>query len=166
MAKLVVLSEGQKGRSLELKLERTTIGRLDDNAFQIPDQSVSSHHCEIMMRGAEIVVKDLNSTNGTYIDGQQVTEKALKPGQVLRLGTIELRLENGETSQAAGKSLTQTRVLTQGGVKLGDTAPAAPVFDKNSPFAKKSNKVSIIFITIGVVLFAVIVIALVVAFSK
>jgi pSer/pThr/pTyr-binding forkhead associated (FHA) protein len=132
----------------------------------LAEQSVSSHHCEIMLRGADIIVKDLNSTNGSYINGEQITEKVLKPGQILRLGTIELRLENGETGQAAGKSLTQTRVLTQGGVKLGDTSPAAPVFDKNSPFAKKSNKVSIIFITIGVVLFAVIVIALVVAFSK
>lgn len=167
MAKLVVLSEGQRGRSHELKDERTTIGRLDDNLFQLPEQSVSSHHCEIILRGNEVVVKDLNSTNGTFINGEQVSEKVIKPGQVLRLGQVELRLENGQpASSPAPKPLGQTRALPQGGVKLGEAAQGAPVFDKNSPFAKKSNKTAVIFITIGAVLFAAIVIALVLAFSK
>jgi len=164
MAKLVVVSEGQNGRAIELKAERTTIGRLDDNAIQLPEQSVSSHHCEVIIRGSEIVVKDLNSTNGTYINGEQITEKVLKPGQLLRLGKIEMRLENGETKPAA-KSLGHTRVLPAGGVKFDQSTPGTPVFDKNSPFAKKSNRIAIIFITIGIVLFAVILIALVIAFS-
>jgi len=165
MAKLVVLSEGQNGRSHELKEERTTIGRLDDNAFQLPEQSVSSHHCEIILRGSDVVVKDLNSTNGTYINGEQITEKVLKPGQVLRLGKIEMRLENGEAPPKPVKSLGQTRALPPGGVKF-DQSAGAPIFDKNSPFAKKSNKIAVVFITIGVILFAVIVITLILAFSS
>ena len=166
MAKLVVLGEGQNSRSHELKAERTTIGRLDDNAFQLPEQSVSSHHCEIILRGNEVVVKDLNSTNGTFINGEQITEKVLKPGQVLRLGKIEMRLENGQVPAMPVKSLGQTRALPPGGVKFDQTATGAPVFDKNSPFAKKSNKIAVIFITIGVILFAVIVITLILAFSS
>jgi pSer/pThr/pTyr-binding forkhead associated (FHA) protein len=70
MARLVVLSEGFNGRAHELKVEKTTVGRVDDNVFQVPDQSVSSHHCEIILRGKEVVVKDLNSTNGSYINGR------------------------------------------------------------------------------------------------
>ena len=67
---------------------------MPDNNFPIVVASVSSHHCEILMRGNEVVVKDLNSTNGTFINGQQVTgEAVLKPGQVLRLGQVEIRLE-------------------------------------------------------------------------
>lgn len=165
MAKLVVLGDGQNGRSHELKSERTTIGRLDDNAFQLPDQSVSSHHCEIILRGKEVVVKDLNSTNGSYINGEQITEKVLKPGQVLRLGKIEMRLENGDVPSAPVKSLGQTRALPPGGVKFDQSATGAPVFAKDSPFAKKSNKIAVIFITIGAILFAVIVIMLILAFS-
>src|SRR5579872_3082687 len=103
MAKLVVLSEGLTGQSYELKVDKTTIGRVEDNTFQIAHPSVSSHHCEVLLRGNDVVVKDLNSTNGTFINNQQVTtEGVLKAGQVLRLGQIEIRLESAVPA-AAGK---------------------------------------------------------------
>ena len=93
MAKLVVLSAGMTGRTHELKADKTTIGRVEDNAFQIVEPSVSSHHCEVLLRGKEVVVRDLNSTNGTFINGEKVSESVIKPGQILRLGQIEIRLE-------------------------------------------------------------------------
>ena len=95
MAKLVVLSGGLTGKSHDVKVDKTTIGRLEDNTFQIADPSVSSHHCEIFMRGDDVVVQDLNSTNGSYINGEKITEAVLKPGQTLRLGQVELRLDTG-----------------------------------------------------------------------
>ena len=57
MAKLVILSAGLAGRSHELKVDKTTIGRVEDNTFQIAEPSVSSHHCEILLRGNEVVVR-------------------------------------------------------------------------------------------------------------
>src|SRR5688572_20989199 len=94
MARLVVLSEGLTGRSHELKVEKTTVGRVEDNAFQVPEPSVSSHHCEIIQRGTDFYVRDLNSTNGTFVGGQQVTNEAiLKPNQTFKLGNVEMRLE-------------------------------------------------------------------------
>ena len=60
MAKLVVLSAGLTGRTQELKVDKITIGRVEDNTFQIAEPSVSSHHCEVLMRGGEVVVHDLN----------------------------------------------------------------------------------------------------------
>src|SRR5439155_708804 len=98
MAKLVVVSAGMTGRTHELKVEKTTIGRVEDNTFQIAEPSVSSHHCEVLLRGSDVVVKDLNSTNGTYINGEKVSESVLKPGQLLRLGQIEMRLETDATA--------------------------------------------------------------------
>src|SRR5437016_6370426 len=100
MAKLVLLSPGMTGRIHDLKVDKTTIGRVEDNTFQIAEPSVSSHHCEVLLRGSEVVVRDLNSTNGTFINGEKVTETVIKPGQVLRLGQIEIRLET-EASGAA-----------------------------------------------------------------
>ena len=64
MPRLVVLSEGLTGRSHELKAETTSVGRVEDNVFQIPDPSVSSHHCEILLKGSDVIIRDLNSTNG------------------------------------------------------------------------------------------------------
>ena len=95
MARLVLLSEGLTGRTFELKVEKTTVGRVEDNLFQIPETSVSSHHAEIVVRGDEVLIKDLDSTNGTFINGEKVTEAVLKPGQILRLGMIEMRLDAG-----------------------------------------------------------------------
>jgi hypothetical protein len=166
MAKLVVLSEGLTGKSCELKAEKTTIGRLEDNTFHIAEGSVSSHHCEVLLRGKDVVVNDLNSTNGTFINGERVTtEGVLKPGQILRLGQIEMRLESGDAAPPTKKQFDQTRVI--GGVKLGDFEQGArPVFDKDSPFAKKSNKTAVIFITIGIVLAFIIVVFLFIAYQK
>ena len=96
MAKLVILTQGLNGRAHELNVDRTTIGRVEDNLFQIAESSVSSHHCEVLLRGSDVVIKDLNSTNGTFINGEQITESVLKPGQTLRLGQIELKLEDGK----------------------------------------------------------------------
>ena len=159
------LSEGLTGKSYELKVDKTTIGRAEDNSFSIADGSVSSHHCEVLLKGKEVVVKDLNSTNGTYIHGERVTQGTLKPGQILRLGQIEMRLETGEAVPSAKKTFEQTRVI--GGVKLGDFEQGArPVFDKDSPFSKKSNKTAVIFITIGIVLAVIIVIFLFIAYQK
>ncbi|HEV8541481.1 MAG TPA: FHA domain-containing protein [Verrucomicrobiae bacterium] len=170
MPKLVVLSEGLTGRSHELKVEKTTIGRLEDNAFQIAEQSVSSHHCEILLKGNDVVVKDLNSTNGTYINGEKISEKPLKAGQILRLGSIEVRLEGdpGAAPTPEKKKMDpNTRVIPRG-VKLNEFEQGATgvKFDKNSPFAKKSNKTNLIFIVVGVVLGLAIISFLVLAFLK
>ena len=111
------------------------------------------------------MVKDLNSTNGTFINGERVTgEAGLSPGQILRLGQIEMRLETGEPAPKK-TTFEHTRVI--GGVKAGDFEQGPrPVFDKNSPFSKKSNKTAMIFITIGIVLAVVIVVFLLIAYQK
>jgi predicted component of type VI protein secretion system len=159
MARLVLLSEGFTGRSYQLKVEKTTVGRVSDNAFEIPEASVSSHHAEILLRGNDVVVRDLNSTNGTFINSQQITgEAVLKPGQILRLGTVEMRLETGEapTAMAAEKkkqaqALDQTRVIPQG-VKPDELqgSGAAPQF-QTTGFEKKSNKGARIFAIVAII---------------
>ena len=179
MPKLVVLSEGLTGRSHDLKVDKTTIGRLDDNTFQIAEQSVSSHHCEVLLKGSDVIVRDLDSTNGTYINGEKISEKVLKPGQILRLGNVEARLEAdggstpsspataGATTAADKKKQNQNTSVIPRGVKLNEVEPGgAPKFDKNSPFAKKSNKINKIFLTVGIVLGVAILIILAMAFLK
>lgn len=166
MARLVVLTEGFTGLSHELKAEKVTVGRVEDNAFQIAEASISSHHCEVFKKGDDFLVKDLGSTNGTFIDGEQVTEAVLKPGHLLRLGQVEVRLETGVPG-GTQKSLEKTMVLPQGGVKASqfDTTSRAAV-EATSGFAKKDNKTNKIFIGIGIALGVVIIILLFLVFVR
>lgn len=167
MAKLVLLSAGMTGRTHDLKVDRTTIGRVEDNLFQIPEPSVSSHHCEVLVRGNDVIVRDLNSTNGTFINGQKVSESALKPGEVLRLGQIEMRLESDTPAATPKKPAEQTLVM-QRGVSLNEleTGARGAVFDaKNTGFSKKDNSVNKIFIIVGVVLGVVIALLLIYVFA-
>jgi len=101
MARLVVISNGLAGLSHELGNRWVTIGRGDKNAFQIVERSVSNQHCEVLLRGNELVVRDLRSTNGTCIDGERISEAVLQPGQTMRLGLVELRLETSQPAPAA-----------------------------------------------------------------
>lgn len=179
MAKLVILNQGMTGRSFELNAERTTVGRVEDNTFQITDPSVSSHHAEILMRGTEILVRDLNSTNGTFLNGDRITEMVLKPGQILRFGQVELKIDDGQPVSApapvsasasapapapasAKKPVEGTMVIPRG-VSLNDLGQsgARPAgFDTNTAFSKKTNKANTYFI-IGGVIVGVIIIGLI-----
>lgn len=151
------------GRSYDLTLPMITVGRLEDNTFQIPEPSVSSHHCEVHMRGNDVVIKDLNSTNGTFINGQKVEgEAVVRPGQVIRLGQVDVRLEGDQAANQPKKLPDKTVAIPQGvSLSTADTGAKTMVFDKNSPFARKSNRGTKMFvigaILIGVVLFAVII---------
>jgi pSer/pThr/pTyr-binding forkhead associated (FHA) protein len=167
MARLVILSEGLTGKAYELAVEKTTIGRVDDNTFPIAEASVSSHHCEILLRGSDVIVHDLNSTNGTFINGHQITGEApLKGGQILRLGQVEMRLEDGSAQKAPAKKLPdQTMVIPQG-VKLGQEPSTKTVaYDKNA-FAKKSNNGTKIFIAVVIVLAIAVIVLLYMMWNK
>lgn len=174
MAKLVILNQGMTGRTFEVNVERTTVGRVEDNTFQIADPSVSSHHAEILLRGPELLVRDLNSTNGTFINGEKISEAVLKPGQILRFGQVELKIDDGSpvavpaapvpvTAAAAApapapasspkKQVDATMVIPRG-VSLTDLeqSGAHPSgFETSGSFSKKTNKVNKYFIIAGII---------------
>jgi len=164
MAKLVILSEGMTGRSHELKVDKTTIGRVEDNTFQIAEPSVSSHHCEVLLRGNEVVIRDLNSTNGSFINGEKITEKALKPGQTLRLGQIEMRLETDAPPGQAKKPIDSTMVVPRG-VSLDQLEQGSRVATAGKGFSKKDNKANKIFWFVAIGVGVVIVVLLIYAFA-
>ena len=77
----------------ELRQGTNKFGRHPDNQFCLPDGSVSSFHFELVVTEESVTVRDLHSTNGTFIDEQPVQQAVLVPGQLLKLGTVPLRLE-------------------------------------------------------------------------
>lgn len=163
MARLVLLSEGLTGKTFELKPEPTTVGRLPDNALQIPEPSVSSHHAEIQLRGSDLFVRDLGSTNGTFINGEKISEGTVKPGQILRLGMVDMRLETGEGQAATvdkKKLMEHTRVIPKG-VTLDQLVSTQPMDVSKTGFEKRSNKATKAFIIGACVIGAVLIAALV-----
>ena len=105
---LVIKSEAL-GRTVPLTSVRTGVGRAADNAIVLTDGSVSGHHCEILVREGEMVIKDLGSANGTFINGERVTEAALKAGQMLRLGQVELRIASEEVANGQAATTADNR---------------------------------------------------------
>ena len=128
----------------------------------------------MLLRGNDVVIKDLDSTNGTFINDEKITEGVLKPDQTLRLGQVELRLETGAagvpppSKPSALPTAPPTKKATkaiQGGVKLSDLEGSGGRSLADKAFSKKRNKVGTYFwIFAGVVIF-IIVVLLIIAFS-
>lgn len=75
--------------SHDLTEEVITIGRAPDNLIQLDDASVSSHHAELRQTGDDWYVRDLQSTNGTRVNGVSITETRLRAGDRIRFGRAE-----------------------------------------------------------------------------
>jgi len=82
------------GKSYPLNIAVTRIGRGTDVDIRIDDPGVSRHHAEITM-GADVTLRDLDSTNGTYLDGVAVRVTTLYDGAEVRLGTTVLEYRSG-----------------------------------------------------------------------
>ncbi len=92
--KLVFVGEPFDGRICDLTSEKTTVGRASANNLCIQDASVSAHHCEILANGAEVLIHDLNSSNGTFVNAVRVAgQTQLKHGQIVRFGNVNARLD-------------------------------------------------------------------------
>jgi len=90
MPRLVAQSPEFTGKSFDLSGAEITVGRVPDNKIQIEHASVSGHHAVFKLDAQDYVIKDLDSTNGTRINGERITEQKLRRNDILRLGNIEL----------------------------------------------------------------------------
>jgi transcriptional regulator with GAF, ATPase, and Fis domain len=88
---LIVLSGDAAGRTVPLR-ERVRIGKANDNDLVLPDDTVSRHHCELFLQADGILVRDLDSTNGTRIAGSKIREALAPAGSVLKIGEVEVAL--------------------------------------------------------------------------
>jgi len=129
MARLVVITKGVPASAHELGENWATIGRADDNTFQIVEASVSGRHCEVRLRGEELFVRDLLSTNGTFVGGQKISEAEVKAGQTLRLGDVELRFETA--APEPGTSFTSKMLVTNAAAMATPKTVPAPAAAKS-----------------------------------
>ncbi|HEY7193386.1 MAG TPA: FHA domain-containing protein [Gemmatimonadales bacterium] len=100
-----------KGQRLSVKTPIVNIGRADYNDIVIPDESVSTSHAKLQRREGVWILVDLDSTNGTFIDGDQIKGEApLAPGATVRFGEISLTFEPTDDGEGAAKG-SGTRVM-------------------------------------------------------
>jgi len=136
MPKLQILSGVLEGKVIELMEERITVGRAADNTIRLEDGTVSHHHAVLLLEGSEYKLRDLNSTNGTRVNGMRIVEAKLRSGDQVRFGSVELRFESDVNP------VIQPLPPMQAGVDLnqvGKGATPPPTFSSVSPFGGKKK---------------------------
>ena|ERR1043166_4877183 len=134
MPKLHILSGVLEGKVFDMAEERVTVGRALDNMIRLDDGTVSHHHAMFVLDRNEYKLRDLNSTNGTRVNGLRIVETKLHNGDQVRMGSVEMRFESDIKKASQPLPPTQTGVdLSQ--VGAGGAPPAT--FGSVSPFGRK-----------------------------
>lgn len=119
---LIVIQGRSASQALKLGLGVTTVGRQEGCQLQIKSSQVSRKHCELFEKKGLLLVKDLGSSNGTFVNGKRVKDQlVLEPGAELTIGGVKFRVERVEGAPAAPAAVA----VTPG--KATDTAVAEPV---------------------------------------
>lgn len=84
---LVMFKDGER-REFPLSQSTTMLGRRQDCDLRIPTRDVSRRHCELVVRKNSLMVRDLGSSNGTFVNGKRIAEHELEPGDRLRVGPV------------------------------------------------------------------------------
>ena len=114
MARLILSLDGQVLAEYNMSKERYTIGRLPDNDVRIDNPAVSGHHSLIINILNDSFLEDLNSTNGTYVNGKLIKKHALQHGDVITIGHHQLRFSDQQTSDTEQDEFEKTMVIPAG----------------------------------------------------
>ena len=136
MARLVLSLDGQVMAEYNTNKERYTIGRLPDNDIRIDNAAVSGHHSLIINILNDSFLEDLNSTNGTYVNGKLIKKHALQHGDVITVGHHQLRFVEDDEQQ---DEFEKTMVIQPSARPVEKLRAAAEVVSGNSAATGKSR---------------------------
>jgi len=91
MPKMIVSIDEVVIKEVQLTKERTTLGRRPYNDIVIDNLAVSGEHAVIQMAGSDVVIEDLNSTKGTYVNGKAVKKQVLTSGDFIEVGKYKIK---------------------------------------------------------------------------
>jgi pSer/pThr/pTyr-binding forkhead associated (FHA) protein len=125
MPKMIVSIDGVVIKEVQLTKDRTTLGRRPYNDIVIDNLAVSGEHAVLQLTGNEVYLEDLNSTNGTYVNGKAVKKQLLQNNDTVEIGKYKIKFIN----EAPGATFEKTMIIKPGMVppmpKPGAPAPAA-----------------------------------------
>jgi len=108
----VVIQEGP-GAGKEFEVEQAAIlGRLDTNDIPVHDKKASREHAKIYKQGDRFAIVDLNSSNGTFVNGEKITKRILEPGDRIEIGVVRLVFQDPE-AEAAKAAASQRKSLDE-----------------------------------------------------
>lgn len=137
MAVLMGMSGDVKGKAFPIDGDELTIGRSSDNIISLNNATVSGHHASIRREGDRYVLRDLGSTNGTRVNSHEVKESALRPKDIVQVGSVEF-LFNAE---AMGLDEEQPDTVAKTEVLESKGSSAMPeTFGNISPFGARRRE--------------------------
>jgi len=146
MARLILSLDGQVMAEYNMTKERYTVGRLPDNDVRIDNAAVSGHHGLIINILNDSFLEDLNSTNGTYVNGKLIKKHALTHGDVITIGHHHLRFVDSQVESTEQDEFERTLVIQPGQVSearlraaaesIAPPPPAAPAPAPSAPAAR------------------------------
>lgn len=132
---LIVVQPNGKARPLTMKRARLLIGRKKECDVRIPVSSVSREHCEVKIENGKLMVSDLGSSNGTYVNRERIQEAELSAGQILAVGpAVFVVVIDGEPSVVDGK-----KAYAQGSAPEPVAAARAPQVRPSAPSGSKPS---------------------------
>ncbi len=120
MPKMIVSIDGVVIKEVQLTKDRTTLGRRPYNDIVIDNLAVSGEHAVLQMTGNEVYMEDLNSTNGTYVNGKAVKKQLLQNNDTVEIGKYKIKYMN----EAVAATFDKTMVMKAGSVGAPSTPPA------------------------------------------
>ncbi len=130
MARLILSLDNQVLAEYNMTKERYTVGRLPDNDVRIDNPAVSGHHSLIINILNDSFLEDLNSTNGTYVNGKLIKKHALQHGDVITIGHHQLRFADQQVNEPEQDEFEKTMVIPAGQQNADQLAKAERAADR------------------------------------
>jgi pSer/pThr/pTyr-binding forkhead associated (FHA) protein len=131
MPKMIVSIDGVVIKEVQLTKDRTTLGRRPYNDIVIDNLAVSGEHAVLQMMGNEVYLEDLNSTNGTYVNGKAVKKQLLQNNDTVEIGKYKIKYVN----EAASAGFEKTMVI-----KAGSAGIAPPQVHSRSQCRSRNRR--------------------------
>jgi predicted component of type VI protein secretion system len=127
MPKLIVSIDGVVIKEVTLAKDRTTLGRRPYNDIVVDNLAISGEHAVLHMIGGDVYLEDLNSTNGTYVNGRAIKKQALEQNDIIEVGKYKIRyLATASASASATESTPAVRAVVP-------PAPSGPIPLSSAP---------------------------------
>ena len=140
MARLVLSLDGQTLAEYNMTKERYTVGRLPDNDIRIDNAAVSGHHSLIINILNDSFLEDLNSTNGTYVNGKLIKKHALQHEDIITVGHHQLRFLEDQAEDAPEDEFEKTMVIEPSGRVEEELVKAAHAADEAARSKEEAPK--------------------------